>query len=739
MSENNSKVHYDYGPLIAKSIAWNNKELFVGEFFGSCGVSQIYEYKFLVRSKENISDLNKDVTLQGDIGGNTIYIHGKIKAIEVKIYNDFQVQELAYLITIIPEVDQLRIQGKNRIFEDKTSMEIIKSVLDDQSITFEKKLSQEDNSKLKYCVQYHQSDWNFIENLLAQNGIYYLFENKIRGDKEKASLIFTDDLSKVSMTDSSEYKIKLIDLSDSHTVLSWSYNQQYTLTGYTSSYYDFTKSTDVNTIEGGDEGYRLEFDQITHSYPNQQTQLDAYSQYQSSSGTILNIITRSYITCGSQITVLKGDTKEKYYVIEAEYHFNTYESRKWSKGGKFIYISKLKCIPSDSSSTIPIFDKIKPKPRIYGAQTALVIGPENKETYTDQWGRVRVRFFWDKKYLDGDTTNTKDACWVRVSHAGAANNGQFYLPRIGDEVLVIFEDGDPERPLVINSLYNSTNSIPHNPTEKDINFWRMYKTGSTEDYNQFSMDANKQGSKINIDACDDFILNAGKDIKVNVEKGEIKTVNKKGKISTELTDGDLELILKKGKATYTLDKGNQKVHLKKGDLSYVLDKGKMSVELEKGNFTQTLKDGNYSNKVTKGNYKIDIENGDYALTCKKNAKTTITKNHTVQIDSKRTQTISSGDTLTIKTGNYTVTVKSGNITIESKGNLNLKGTDINISATANLNLSAPNVKISGDASTKISGAQLSMNGQASVQLESSGMMNVKGTMVNINGTMVKIN
>lgn len=121
---------------------------------------------------------------------------------------------------------------------------------------------------------------------------------------------------------------------------------------------------------------------------------------------------------------------------------------------KPVYSNRFECLPAKW----PLRPRrVTPLPRIEGPQTAVVVGPKDEEVYVDKFGRVKVHFHWDReKHAGGDSS-----CWVRVAQFWAGKGwGAFFWPRIGHEVVVAYEDGDPDRPLIVGSVYNAANMPP---------------------------------------------------------------------------------------------------------------------------------------------------------------------------------------------------------------------------------------------------------------------------------------
>ncbi len=143
-----------------------------------------------------------------------------------------------------------------------------------------------------------------------------------------------------------------------------------------------------------------------------------------------------------------------------------------------------------------------PRPRVSGVQTGIVIGPEGEEVFVDRFGRVQVRFWWDRD-------NSTSSCWIRVAQSWAGNSwGAMFWPRVGHEVVVAFENGDPDRPIIVGSVYNSTNMPPyHLPKHKYIGGWKSLTQGGdpSQNYHLMLMSDEQGGEVVHIHAERSFI------------------------------------------------------------------------------------------------------------------------------------------------------------------------------------------------------------------------------------------
>jgi type VI secretion system secreted protein VgrG len=207
-----------------------------------------------------------------------------------------------------------------------------------------------------------------------------------------------------------------------------------------------------------------------------------------------------------------------------------------------------------------------PKPLVHGAQTAVVVGPPGEEIYTDNHGRIKVQFHWDR---DGKK-NDKSSCWIRVSQPWAGKNwGAIWLPRIGQEVVVDFLEGDPDCPIIVGRLYNAEQPVPYglpaNMTQSGFKS-RSSKGGGTEDYNEIRFE-DKKGQEM-------ITVHAQYDMETTVEHDDTKTV----------LNGNQKVTVEKGNRTVNITMGKeeheamQSIELKVGGSSIKLEPAKITIK-----------------------------------------------------------------------------------------------------------------------------------------------------------------
>jgi type VI secretion system secreted protein VgrG len=211
-----------------------------------------------------------------------------------------------------------------------------------------------------------------------------------------------------------------------------------------------------------------------------------------------------------------------------------------------------------------------------GAQTAVVVGPKGEEIYTDKYGRVKVQFFWDRVGKKDENSS----CWVRVAEAWAGKNwGVIFNPRIGQEIVVEFLDGDPDRPLITGRVYNAEQmppyALPTNQTQSVIKT-RSSKEGGTDNFNELRFEDKKDSEDIYFHAEKDFhrVVENDDDLKV----GNNQTIEIKKDRTETVTEGNETISIKQGNRQVTIEMGNETLQIKMGNQTTKLDLGKSETE-----------------------------------------------------------------------------------------------------------------------------------------------------------------
>jgi len=301
----------------------------------------------------------------------------------------------------------------------------------------------------------------------------------------------------------------------------------------------------------------------------------------------------------------------------------------------------------------------------------VVVGPSGEEIYTDQYGRVKVQFFWDRK----GTKDENSSCWIRVSQLFAGKTwGAMFLPRIGQEVLVDFLEGDPDQPVITGRVYNADQTTPGAlPDKMNVSGWRTHSTkgGGEHDANVLAFDDTK-GSEV-------FYMRAEKDMKVRVQNDENyhvyndQTIIVDNNRTETVTNGNESVTIEgakggNGKRTHTVY-GDESLTVQTGNRSITVDKGNDSHTVSQGNRSATISMGNDSLTVSMGNHYIDVSLGQSSITAMQSITLTVGPS---SIKISPSGVTISAPTVSI-TGDATVSISGGAEVSESAAIVSING------------------------------------------------------------------
>ncbi|KAB8310337.1 type VI secretion system tip protein VgrG [Erwinia endophytica] len=391
------------------------------------------------------------------------YLNGKIT--QVRVYS----QELngtryaVYSLVMEPDLWPMKRDRNLRIFQSQTVPQIVKTLLSEYSVTVEDKLTGS-YRVWEYCVQYQESSFDFISRLMELEGIYWFF----RHEADKHTLVLMDSAQQHEAFAGYEtipYHVTPSGGSTSEEGISlWELQDTVTPGIYSTDDYDFRKpnawmlqarQNPVSPSPGHIDVYDWPGHFVDHSHGEfyariRQEVWQAEHHQISGAGTALGLAP------GYTFTLLNApffSDNGEYLTTGAFYDFeeNRYASGSDSSTKHSIAIE---VIPSG------ITFRASPKtawPRTHGPQTAKVVGPQGESIWTDKYGRVKVKFHWDRLAKGDDTSS----CWVRVSSAWAGQGyGGVQIPRVNDEVVVDFINGDPDRPIITGRVYNDASMPP---------------------------------------------------------------------------------------------------------------------------------------------------------------------------------------------------------------------------------------------------------------------------------------
>lgn len=412
-----------------------------------------------------------------------------------------------------------------RIFQEMTVPDIVKAVFVEHGVAdFAFELTG-DYRTWNYCVQYRETDFNFVSRLLEHEGIFYYF----RHTNGHHTLVLTDCTDKLMPSPGYE-QLRFVmteNLVRPHTeyIWRWDFAREVQPGRFMHTDYDLTRPhVDLRTQRAVLRGYTPGEYEI-FDYPGYYT--DRFDGERYAAVRIDELATQFEtaqaetnargVTVGSLFRLEgypRADQNREYVIIAADYdlRFNDYEGAPADDGAP-TYRCALTAMSSEQQFRPR---RITPKPFVQGPQTAVVVGPPGDEIYTDEYGRVKVKFHWDRY----STEDERSSCWVRVAQVWAGKGwGALHTPRIGHEVIVDFLEGDPDQPLVTGCVYNAANmppyALPANATHSGIKS-RSSKGGSPNNFNEIRMEDTK-GSEL-------LYIQAEKDWRIHVKNNETENV-----------------------------------------------------------------------------------------------------------------------------------------------------------------------------------------------------------------------
>jgi type VI secretion system secreted protein VgrG len=488
-------------------------------------------------------------------------------------------------VTVVPRLWTLRHTRKSRIFQEMTVPDIVHKVLNEATV--EHKLSLNGSyAKRDYCVQYRESDLDFVSRLLEEEGIFYYFEHTEDGHK-----MVLNDASLTCPAMPGEAKLAFRERSrmvaEKESVHEFAAKLEVQPGAVTLRDFDFTRpALDLTTGSTASEGESaLEI----YDYPARYE--DAGVGKGLAKVRLEELRARSELVTGASNCrrLVPGHTFEldehpvaalnRGYLPVSVRHTGrqpevlTFEQA--TPENKEGYRNEFLCIPAQVPYRPP---RGTPRPTIAGAQTAIVVGPPGEEIHTDEHGRIKVQFHWDREGKNND----KSSCWIRVSQAWAGPGwGALYLPRIGHEVVVEFLEGDPDRPIVTGSVYNGQNPSPISlPDSKTQSTLRSSSSPGGNGFNELRIEDSAGEEQI--------YLHAQKDFNIVVENDK-----------TQMVGGNETLLVKKDRSR-TIE-GNQSLEVKKNDDSVI--GGNQSLEVVKDRSTTVT--GNHTESVV-GDQSISV-------------------------------------------------------------------------------------------------------------------------------------
>jgi type VI secretion system secreted protein VgrG len=718
-------------------------------------MSQPFQWSLELLSEKNDVDpddlLGKKVSVGMTLpSGKKRFFHGFVSEFSLggwaQNYNEYRaiVRPWYWLLTRTADC---------KIFQEMTVPQIFEDVVKQYGFTdYELKLAGS-YEPWEYCVQYRETDFNFLSRLLEQEGIYYFFVH----EEGKHTMVLADDPGKhqalpgyetvpyyapggggsggaPSSSSSSAASPGSRQRRERDHLEAWVWTKAVQPGSFATTDFDFEKprkslsGTSSISRKHGQADYEI-FD-----YPAELSKLES-SQSDLTAKVRIQELQASYLTArghGSAAGLGTGlkfkldkyprkDLNIEYLITRCTYTLtvDSYESGSVPSGEEFAV--ELEAIDAKTQFRP---ERRTPKPVVQGAQTAMVVGKAGEEIFTDKYGRVKVQFHWDR-YGKQDE---KSSCWIRVAQVWAGKSwGAIHIPRIGQEVIVSFLEGDPDQPIITGRVYNGDSmppyGLPGNATQSGIKS-RSSKGGGEANFNEIRFEDKKGDEQLTIHAEknqdvtveNDEVVSIGHDRTETVGHDETITVgnNRTEKVGVNETIGIGSNRTETVGANETISiGGNRSIEVAKSETASVALQRTHNVGINETisvgaaqevniGAAQTITVGAVqatsvgASQSTKVGTKRAISVGsDQGTQVGGNLSMTVEKNESRAVNESRTTSIGKDDALTVAknltiSAGDSITITSGDASISMKkdGTITIKGKDITIQGSGKINVKA---------------------------------------------------
>ncbi len=590
-----------------------------------------------------------------------------------------------YRATLVPWLWLLTRTADCRIFQNKKVGEIIEEVFKGHGFNdFELKLSESYDPR-EYCVQYRETDFNFVSRLMEQEGIYYYFTH----ENGKHVLVLADAISAHEAMEGYA-DVTFLELekgAEGEEVISdWQVEKQVQPGAYALNDFEFKKpSSSLRAVADVTRNHAAATFEM-YDYPGEYA-VHAHGEYlakvrldefQARHEVCRGHGTVRGLSAGFTFTMKKHgreDQNREYLITAVALKAEAGEYASGGKGEDDFFSCGLEAIDKAQPFRAP---QTTPKPIVQGPQTAIVVGPSSEEIHVDEFGRVKVKFHWDRDPKKDENSS----CWVRVAQVWAGKQwGGIYTPRIGQEVIVEFLEGDPDRPIITGRVYNGEAMPPYKlPDNKTLSAIKSNSSKGGAGFNEVRFEDKKGEEQI--------FIHGEKNLDIRLKNDRF-----------EIIGNNRHLVVKKDKFEAVEHNRNEKVtndHLEEiGKDRNLKVKGKQAIEIVES----------HSFKVGKA---VTEEFGD-------NHSEVVTKDYYLKADNIVIEGMTS---VTVKVGGSSIAIAADGIALKTDGTVKIES-----SATMDLKASAP-LTLESVATAELKSPATTVKGD--------GMLTLKGGMTMIN-------
>jgi type VI secretion system secreted protein VgrG len=574
-----------------------------------------------------------------------------------------------YRATMVPWLWFLTESSDCRIFQNLTIPDIITQVFNNHGFPDFIHRLHGTYKPWEYCVQYRESAFNFVSRLMEQEGIYYFFKHQ----KDKHSLVLCDTIGSHLQFEGYEelhYQPSRQETSSDETLWSWVQEHEVQPGDYRVKDFDFKRprreKVSAASLERGHSLSQMEeFEYLgemdsesdgTRYVRLRMEQRQARHEVYTGEGDARGICT------GVRFNLKRhpqSDLNKEYLTTGTEFCIESspFESVRQA-GNEFVYAAKLNAIPVTQEFRCP---RVTPKPTIQGPQTAIVVGLSGEEIYTDKYGRVKVHFHWDRH----GSADENASCWIRVAQVWAGKGwGSIYTPRVGQEVVVEFLEGDPDRPLITGRVYNDAALPPYDlPANKTISTHKSNSTKGGNGFNEIRFDDKKGEEQI--------FIRGEKNLDTRIQNDLFETVG-----------NDRHLLVQKDKHEHV---GNNRDEIVDADHKEKIGKDRHLSVIGK------------EAKAVGGSLSLSVE-GDVIQVFKASHSEQVSGDYYLKADNVVIEGLSS---VTIKVGQSYIAIDSNGIKISA--------TQLEFEGMASAEMKSPATTVKADANLVLKGAMVMIN------------------------------
>ena len=540
-----------------------------------------------------------------------------------------------YAAELRPWLWMTTIGEDNRVFQGKTTPEIVKTVCSDMGFTDLTDSLTATYAARDYCVQYGESNFEFISRLMEEDGIYYFFDHS--GEVEK--LVLADDVTAHEDKGDIHFTIANISASaraDADTIYEWAEQTKVVSGKVTLWDYDFTKPSSNLVVTSSAQmvdygGKTVDRYKTTGHYTSADTgegfNARTVATAQAAEAVrATGLCNNANVLTGVKFNLKHDDraTVEGSYVVVGATHYLRFddgaegtELQRVNRSAERIAYPTLMQLYETEFEVMSSSVTFKPVqsaewPEVPSLLTAIVTGPGGDEIHTDEYGRIKVQFPWDRVGKRDDTSS----CWVRTVMPWTGKEWGFLaVPRIGNEVIIQFERGNIDRPICTGMVYNATNMPPYTlPGDMNKLGLRTNSTKGGGGFHELTFDDTKGSENVFFQSEGDYkqIVKNNAEITIGMEKkddGNLTQTIYKNKTETIKT-GDMKL---------TVETGSRVTSIKTDETTTIEGKsthtitGDTTLEIKKGNLSEKVSMGNMDTKVAMGNQSIAVDMGNIAI------------------------------------------------------------------------------------------------------------------------------